>query len=683
MAPGRNAPCSCGSGKKFKHCCQGKALPTHAAEPPPAETNQLIALFNTGHHAEAESRTRILLARYPNSGIGWKILGAALQLQGKDALPALQKSTELAPNNAEAHYNLAVARKKRGLLHDAVVSYRRAIQLKPDYVEAHTNLGNALADLALFDDAIASYQQALTINAKFFDAHHNLGNTLQRIEQFDQAIQSYHRALEINPHSAASHFNMANALLELGQFHGAMLNFRRALEIKPDFANAHCNLGITLMCLDQPDDAIASYRRALELQPDLNKARSSMLFALNYTARYPAAYCLEKAQEYGQIVAGNISGRFAAWQCSAQPTRLRVGIVSGDLRNHPVGYFLENLVKHLDASRFELIAYSNNVKEDALSARIKPYFSVWRILTDLSDEAAARLIHADGVHALIDLSGHTRHNRLPVLAWKPAPLQISWLGYFATTGMAEVDYFIADRTGVPDAARQQFTEAIYYLPDTRLCFTPPQSALPVSLLPARGNGHVTLGCFQSLPKVGDEVLSTWGKILAAIPTARLRMQCPQLGEAAQVTRLIERLQAQGIDPARVSMHGMMPREAYLSAHAEVDFILDTFPYPGGTTTCEALWMGVPTLTLAGDSLLARQGASLLTAAGLESWVTSSTEEYIAKAIALANDAIKLADLRAILRAQTLSSALFDAPRFAQHFAAALECMWAKHTPTSP
>lgn len=651
MKLGRNDPCSCGSGKKFKHCCQNKVTLTASSTPmlPEGELHKLGILFNQGKLVEVENKAQALTIQYPTCAPIWKLLGASLHLQGKNGLPALRRALELQPTDALSHSNLGNALKDIGQFDEAVLCYRRGLQLNSALPGIHYNLGLALMDLGKFDDAVACYRQALTLKPDYAEIHSDLGNALAKLGKTDLAFASY----------------------------------RKALALKPDYAEAHYNLGNILQDLGQLDNALSSYRHALALQPNFPKAHSNLLFALNYTARYPAAYCLEKAQEYGQIVTGNVPGRFTAWQCSAQPARLRVGIVSGDLRNHPVGYFLENLVKHLDASRFELIAYSNNVKEDALSARIKPYFSAWRILTDLSDEAAARLIHADGVHALIDLSGHTRHNRLPVLAWKPAPLQISWLGYFATTGMAEVDYFIADRTGVPDAARQQFTEAIYYLPDTRLCFTPPQSALPVSPLPARGNGHVTLGCFQSLPKVGDDVLSTWGKILAAIPTARLRMQCPQLGEAAQVTRLIERLQAQGIDPARVSMHGMMPREAYLSAHAEVDFILDTFPYPGGTTTCEALWMGVPTLTLAGDSLLARQGASLLTAAGLESWVTSSTEEYIAKAIALANDAIKLAALRNSLREQVLNSPLFDAPRFAQNFATALECIWAKHTPTSP
>jgi protein O-GlcNAc transferase len=293
----------------------------------------------------------------------------------------------------------------------------------------------------------------------------------------------------------------------------------------------------------------------------------------------------------------------------------------------------------------------------------------------LHDEASARLIHADGVHVLLDLAGHTGYNRLPVFAWKPAPVQVSWLGYFATTGMAEMDYLLADRVGVPESQQQNFTETVWYLPDTRLCFTAPAAAVAVAPLPALQSGHITFGCFQNLSKVGDEVLAAWGKIFAALPGARLRWQSKQLGDAAVAQQQRSRLREHGIDAARVSLHGSASREAYLAAHAEVDLVLDTFPYPGGTTTCEALWMGVPTVTLAGDTLLSRQGASLLAAAGLDDWVATNVKDYIAKAIAMANDTPKLMTLRKGLREQVNTSPLFDAKRFAKNFEDALWGMW--------
>ena len=310
----------------------------------------------------------------------------------------------------------------------------------------------------------------------------------------------------------------------------------------------------------------------------------------------------------------------------------------------------------------------------------KPYFSAWRQLNHLNDEAAARLIHADGVHVLLDLSGHTAHNRLPVFAWQPAPIQASWLGYFATTGIKEMNYLLTSSVAVPEIHTAQFTERIWYLPDTWLCFTAPEVGLPVARLPALQNGHITFGCFQRLDKVGDTVLAVWAKILAAIPGARLYMACRQLGESQVRAQIVECFNEHGIDPARLTLRGSAAsREDYLARYSEIDVVLDSFPYPGVTTTCESLWMGVPTLTLAGDTLLARQGAGVLVAAGLEDWVTTSIAEYIEKAVALAGELPKLATLRADLREQVSASPLFDAERFARNFEDALWDMWPSRT----
>ena len=285
------------------------------------------------------------------------------------------------------------------------------------------------------------------------------------------------------------------------------------------------------------------------------------------------------------------------------------------------------------------------------------------------------MIHDDGIHILIDLAGHTAYTRLPVFAWKPAPIQVAWLGYFATTGLTEMDYLIADHVGVPEENRTHFTEQLWYLPETRLCFSPPDTELPVTTLPAIHNEYITFGCFQNLSKVSEVVLSTWADALNAVPDSHLRWQCKQFVDAPVAERVRQRFQELGISPDRISLRGGTSRETYLSAHSEVDMILDTFPYPGGTTTCEALWMGVPTLTLAGDTLLSRQGASMLTAAGLPDWIADSRENFVTKAISLSGDVAGLADLRATLRNQVRVSPLFDAPRFAHNLENALWGMW--------
>jgi len=648
------------------------------------------ALLGNKQFDEAAASYRRALEIQPDYAEVHCSLGVALKELGQldNAVASFQSALKFNRDLAEAHTNLDVALRDifsrgnvlmgNGQLDEAVANYRRVLEIKPDFAEAHTTLGVALKELGQLESAVASYRRALEIKSGSAETHCNLGVALQELGQLDGAVENLRKALEINPDLVEAHLNLGNVLQALGQFEGAAACYRRALEIKPDFPEAHSNLGLALKDLGQLESAMACYRRALEIKPDHVEARGGLLFALNYTASHVPSYFLEQARQYGRIVAGKVGERFPARQGAARPERLRVGLVSGDLLNHPVGYFLEGLLAHIDPARIELIAYPTHHKEDELTARIRPYFSEWAPLIGKSDEAAARLIHADGVHILLDLSGHTGHNRLPMFAWKPAPVQASWLGYFATTGVAEMDYLLADKVGVPEAQREQFTESVWYLPDTRLCFTAPGVDLPVASLPALMNGMITFGCFQILAKLGDGVLEAWGEIFAALPNAKLRVQCKQLGEPAQVEQLLQRLQRYGIGPARVETHGSAHRKAYLAAHAEVDMILDTFPYPGGTTTCEALWMGVPTLTLAGDSLLARQGASLLTAAGLEDWVATSKEEFIIKAIALACDLPKLAALRAGLRAQVLASPLFDAPRFARNFEDALWGMWQSH-----
>ncbi len=668
----------------------GQTVPVSNEHEPKAHTveQDVLRLIDEGHILEAEGRIEEALLRYleairlePSSARAHLNHGNALLSKGdlEGALSAYRTAIKHKPDYAGAYYNIGNALLGNRQFDNAVKEYQRALEIKPDYADVHCSMGVALTELGRIDDAVASYARALEINPDLVEAHTNIGNALLSIGQVDEAIKSYHRALQINPDSAEAHNNLGLALEDLGQLESSADCYRRALEIKPDFAKAHNNLGLTLQGLGQFDGAVASYRQALKISPELTEAHSNLLFSLNYTASRTPSHFLEEVRQFGRIATERAVGRFSAWQCAPQPERLRVGLVSGDLLGHPVGFFLEGVLAHIDSARIELMAYSTHYKEDELTSRIRPYFSVWRSLFGKNDETAARLIHADGVHVLLDLSGHTRHNRLPMFAWKPAPVQASWLGYFATTGVAEMDYLLADEVGVPEALREQFTETIWQMPNTRLCFTPPKVDLPVAPLPALSNGMITFGCFQNLSKVGNGVLEVWGNIFAALPDARLRLQCKQLGEPGQLEQMLKRLQDHGIDARRVVTHGVTDRKAYLAAHGDVDIVLDTFPYPGGTTTCEALWMGVPTLTLAGDSLLARQGASLLTAAGLEEWVASSKEDYIAKAVALASDKPRLITLRADLRQHVLASSLFDAQRFAKDFEDAVWGMWTSHT----
>jgi predicted O-linked N-acetylglucosamine transferase (SPINDLY family) len=503
---------------------------------------------------------------------------------------------------------------------------------------------------------------------------------LQALGQLERAEWSYRRALEIKPEFAEAYRNLGIFLTQIGQINEAVESFRRALEIQPDFAEEHSNLGAALTDLGQFDEALACTRRALEIKPDYHVAHSNLLFIHNYLGDQPASLMLADARRFGESAA-RLARPYTTWPNPPEPERcLRVGLVSGDLCDHPVGYFLVGVLEALTlqaAGRVEIFGYPNRPSNDETGKRIRACCRGWHSAVGLSDEALARRIRDDAIDILIDLSGHTVHNRLPVFAWRPAPVQVSWLGYFATTGVAEMDYFMADPWTLPESEEAHFTENIWRLPETRLCFTPPEAKVEAGPLPALAAGHVTFGCFNNLTKMNDAVVALWARVMASVPNSRLFLKSRQFAEASVRLGVAERFAAHGIDAGRLILEGYVPRANYLAAYQRVDIGLDPFPYPGGTTTVEALWMGVPVLTLAGERFLARQGVGLLMNAGLPEWVASSPDDYVAKAVSHASNLQRLAALRNGLRQQVLASPIFDARRFAMHFENALRNMWRK------
>jgi len=607
------------------------------------ETNRLINLFGQKRYAEAESLARDMTESFPQYGFGWKALGATRYLLGRTA--------------------------------ESLDPIKRAATLLPADAGVHNSLGNILKDLGRLKEAEASYRRALAINPEYAEAHGNLGNILRDRGRLDEAQASYRRALEINPEFASAYSNLGNTLKDLGRLEEAEANCRKALEIKPNFADAYNNLGNTLKDLGRLEEAEANYRRALEINPECAEAHSNLLFSMNYADCHRSRN-LEEARKYGRMVARKAVGRIPARQFgTAKPDRLRVGIVSGDLRNHPVCFFLENVLTQIDPARIELIAYPTGYKTDEQTSRIRPCFCAWKPLAGLSDEAAAHLIHADGIHLLLDLSGHTAQNRLPLFAWKPAPVQVSWLGCQTTTGVAEMDYMLGDPYVTPPEEEWQFTETIWRMPEIYCCFSPPHYPLEVGPLPSLSSNYITFGNFNNLTKMNDAVVSLWAKIIQAIPSSRLLLKANQLNTISirEVTR--KRFVDYGISPDRILLEGSSPRGKYLEAYNRVDIALDPFPYPGVTTSVEGLWMGVPVISRRGSCYISRVGESIAKNIGMAEWNAADDDDYVAKAVAHTTNLDRLANLRSTLRRQVLASPLFNAPRFARHFETALWEMW--------
>lgn len=626
-----------------------------------------------GQLDEAESHYRKALEIEPKYAEAYSNLGILLKETGRfdEAEQAYKTSIEVKPDCVPAYNNLGILHKARGDLPSAEECYRRALRIDPFNAVAHNNLGVALRDQGRFVESEVSCRKSINISPGYADPYNNLGLALDSQGRFDEATVAFEQALVCKPDDSSILSNFSVTLIAQGLLERAELNLKKALEITPAFINLYINLCVTYLAQGKPQAAEEICLKALEVDPDCLSAKGNLLFAMNYSAKHTIEDCFAQAREYNALAIRLAGKPFDSWMIDNASDRLRVGIVSADMREHAVAYFLENVIKHINHSNIELIAYTADGREDTVTKRLKQYFCQWKSLVGLDDDTAAELIRNDGVHVLIDLSGHSSGNRLPVFVRKPAPIQVSWLGYFATTGLDAMDYFIADEVGVPHDSQNQFVEKIQYLPNTRLCFSVPDAHVAVSELPAIRNGYITFGCFQNIAKLGDDVLSLWVQVIKAIPNARLRLQTKALGDAAVAKSVVDRIVNFGIDVSRISVHGFDTREGYFAAHAEVDMILDTFPFNGGTTTCEALWMGVPTLTLAGNRLIARQGASLLSAAGLADWVVETPDVFVAKGVQYASDITSLAKLRAGLREQVLASPLFDGQLFAENFEKAL------------
>jgi predicted O-linked N-acetylglucosamine transferase (SPINDLY family) len=636
------------------------------------------ALALTGESAQAMSWLKRGLDLDPQVAELHQIKGN-LELESRQftaAVSSYEKALELAAPSAETHANLGAAWAGLGDLQAAARSLQEALRLRPATAQSCEHLGGALQDVGLLQDAVAAFRRAVELAPDRPSAHRGLGLALHHQGQLQIALPTLQRAVALAPLAAQAHHDLATVQQALGETAAALDSLRRAQALEPTYAPAFSAMATILVELGDYTHALALFERALQLDPTLSEARSQQLFVLSFNSD-PAQY-LQNARAYGDLVTRQATPYSHAAAPLVDRQLLRVGLVSGDLRTHPVGFFLESVLEQLAAFKIEVVGFPTQAEQDDTTQRLKKHCVEWCPLVGMNDERAASRIHTAQVQVLVDLSGHTAYNRLPVFAWRPAPVQLSWLGYFASTGVPAIGHVLADRVCVPPDQRDHFSEEVVYLPQTRLCFTAPRQDMEVAPLPALTRGWVTLGCYQNLNKLNPPVLALWGRVMAALPQSRLRLQNRQTASPQQRQQLMDRLLAAGLPHDRITLAAPGRRSDYLASYAEVDFMLDTFPYPGGTTTCEALWMGVPTLTLAGHTMLSRQGQALLGAAGLHDWVAADEDHFVELAKAKAQDLPELSRLRTALRQQVAASPLFDAKSFAQDWAQALWALWKTH-----
>lgn len=459
-----------------------------------------------------------------------------------------------------------------------------------------------------------------------------------------------------------------------GKVDVALASCRRMLGLYPEMPEAHFTLGNVLTTEGKLDDAIASFKNALLYRPQYAEAHTNLLMALHYSTQYSNRDIFGYAREFGRSIEPSGSLRdFTNTGDSRQ--KLRIGYVSPDFRAHPVGYFLARVLEAHDPASVEVFCYSNSNVVDAMTTRLRAAAHGWRNIVGLQDLAAAAMILQDGIDILVDLAGHTADNRLPLFALKPAPVQVTWLGYFGTTGLSTIDYIIADRFVIPPGEEAYFTEKVWRLPDCYLCYAPHALDIPVGPFPALTNGFVTFGCINNHAKISPETVAAWTTILKRLEGSRLFLKTWRLFDTDCQASLLSQFTSHGVEADRLILEGRSPLAEALTAYNRVDIALDPFPFGGGTTTAETLWMGVPLVTLQGGRWTGRMSQSILATLDLNDWVAKDVDQYIETVCLLAADLPHLADLRAGLRERLENSAFCDGPGFTKSLEAAYRGMW--------
>lgn len=607
--------------------------------------------------------------------------------QGDPAMAYLRQATALAPNLADAQQHLGVVLVEAGRFDEAIQCFERALQLRPGAAELVANIriteaarqeqrGNQLLELGQLTEAEACFRRAADLHPGFAEAHNGLAAVLERQDRHREAVECCRRAIELAPHLAEAHYNLGAILDFFGRLDEAAASLLRALELKPDFVEAHYNLGVVRRHQGLVDEAEASFRRALEFRPSYAAAHSNILAAMQYQPRVTLAGL---AAAHAEFEARHIAPFAGTLQPHANPRdpekKLRLGFVSADFGFHPVGYFLVSVLEELARRDVTTICYSDRAKVDTMTDRLRAAASVWVETRGWDDERLAERMRADEIDIAFDLAGQVDGNRLLAFGRKPAPLAVSWIGYVGTTGLGAIDFLLADRFEVPPPAELFIREAVLRMPDGYVCYDPPRAAPSVSPLPALDRGCVTFGCFNNVLKVSPEVVSQWATILRRVPNSRLVLKYQGFNDPGVARRLVRLFATHGIGIDRLEFQGWSAHAELLREYHRIDIALDTFPYSGGLTTCEALWMGVPVVTWPGETFASRHSLSHLSNVGLTETIAATSAEYVEIAVRLAGDLPHLAEIRGGLRGQMAASPLCDSGRFVDNLLVLLRDAW--------
>jgi predicted O-linked N-acetylglucosamine transferase (SPINDLY family) len=639
-----------------------------------------------GRLAEAEAIYRQLLAANPRNADALHLLGLIAQRVGRhgDAITLLQRSIAINPQRAAALAALGASLGVSGRLHEARDALTRAVQLDDNLADAHLNLGNTFEATGQPKQAISSYDRALRATPGEHTAHAaygNRGRMLLALDRPHDAIADFAAAVRLRPGDAPNHFQLGLALEGTRQRDEAADSYRRAIELDPSLAEAHFNLGACVSAGGEAAEAIGHLTAALRLMPGDARAHQRLLHAHHYDVDFDPRQSRDRHVAWARKFADPLTAAAPPHANSLDPNRrLRIGYVSPDFRRHSVMYFLEPLLAAHDKSGFEIFCYAHDHKlGDDVTARLQGHADHWRSVAALPEHDLAQRIRADGIDILIDLAGHVQHNRLMTFARKPAPVLASYLGYPETTGLGAIDFRLTDALAdpadnPPGDAEECDAGQLIRLPGCAWCYRPDEHAPPPDR--ADDDAPITFGCFNVARKINAALIGTWAAILRATPGSRMIIKDGQGTPSPAIPRLRREFDRLGIAADRVELLSYVPDvAAHFGLYRRIDVALDTFPYHGTTTTCEALWMGVPVVTRAGDAHLSRVGGSLLAAVGLSDLVTQTTDDYVATAVRLAGEGKRTSQQRHARRAQMRRSPLMDAETFARNVESAYRAMW--------
>ena len=600
-----------------------------------------------------------------------------------EALPVLETILKLVPDDVSALDHLATAQTMLGLFAEAEQSFQKCIAHGALFPETLSNAARNAKLLGRPELQLDYAKRLLHLDGR--SRHEGLlhcSDALRYLQRAKDAVLASKQALLETPDNLQAKLEMVRALIEAHEPAQALLLCEKLLPSNQENTALRMSHIEALIDTGELEKGISLAEELVQQAPDVHDAMSALGFHYQFMPNVPATVRLANASRYAQSIATKITP-FTSWTNSKDTHRtLRIGLLSGDLRQHPVIYFLMSVLEKLQESSLTFYAYDTLCNHDEHTEKLRPFIKVWSNVKGKSDQAVAKLIQDHQIDILFDLSGYTTGGRLALLAMKPAPIQVSWLGFLGSTGLPSIDFVLADSTSVPIGEEKEFSEKIWRLPHCTHCLTEPLEATPVQTPPALKNGYITFGCLNKPNKINDEVLALWAKVLAHLPSARLHLRGNHFGLPEYRARFQTRLQRQGIDLRRVRLDTAVPRKQYLDAYHEIDIALDPFPYNGGTTTAEALWMGVPVLTISGDRMMARIGHSFLKTSGMEDWVAHTPAQFVELAVAKASDVAALTALRFTQRQNLRRSALFDPTLFSEDFETALRAMWRQFVATS-